>query len=196
MQAVCWREPWGSSITGTAAKGPEQGAVPSRGSNRPVPAATTAVGMLQRLLRPWLSPQPGLQLCRGRDVGGDAELGSATPAPAAVRAECPERPAGGWPGDLTLQLGGRSGQELGFHSLPGQACRPQGGMPLVAGPEERGQKGGLRLSRGEASSGLGAGSERGSAGRGHPGPALGELTDGLEQGQGRCSPDTIHCVTR
>lgn len=156
-----------------------------------MPAATTAVGMLQRLLRPWLSPQPGLQLCRGRDVGGDAESGSATPAPAAVRAECSERPAGGWPGDLTLQLGGRRGQELGFHSLPGQACRPQGDMALVAGPEERGQKGGLRLHRGEASSGLGAGSERG-----HPGPALRELTDGLGQGQGRCSPDTIHCVTR
>lgn len=93
------------------------------------------------------------------------------PAPAAVRAECPEKPAGGWPGDLPQRLGGRRGREPAFSSLLSQTCRPR----------ERGREGGLGLHRGEASSGPRAGSEKGSARKGHPGSALGEA-DGLGRG--------------
>lgn len=63
------------------------------------------------------------------------------PAPAAVRAERPERPAGVWPGNLTLQLGGRRGQEGGFSSLLGQACGPRGSCLQWLGLEKGGRKG-------------------------------------------------------
>ena len=47
------------------------------------------------------------------------------PAPEALEAECPERPPGvAWrPYPAAMQ---KEGQERGFLSLPGEACRPRG----------------------------------------------------------------------
>ena len=56
-------------------------------------------------------------------------------------------------------------------------------MPSVAGPGESGQEGALGLGLKEAVPGGGI-------------QALPWGVDGLGWGQGRHSPDTIHCVTR
>lgn len=103
-------------------------------------------------------------------------------APAAVRPECPERPTGGWPGDRTQQLGGRRRQEQGFSSLLNQTCGPR---------EKIFERGGKKGAWGHIEEKPRAGSVKGSAGKGQPGPALGGGADGLGRGDGALTPLTV-----
>ena len=120
MQAVLLESAWGSRKTGHCGCRSRAGTSRSRAGTSvqqrkhgssphnpcPLPPPTE---MLQRLSRPWLSPQPACSSAEG-GCGRRCCVGLGC----SERAGCPERPAGGWPGDLTLQLSGSRGQEDGL----------------------------------------------------------------------------------
>lgn len=94
------------------------------------------------------------------------------PAPAAVRAECPEKPAGGGLVTLPCSWVGKGRRVLS--SLPGQVYRPRD-HAFSGWDWRKWQEGALGLYGRKASLGPGAESEKASARRRHAGPALGEL---------------------
>lgn len=123
--------------------------------------------MLQRLLWPWLSLQPSLQLCRVKDVGGDAELGSVCSSSSHSKNRMSRKSLGS---DLVILSCMWAGGE--FSSLSGQAYRPRGPWCWAWRKE---QEGGLGLHGGKSSSGPGARSEKASERR--------AKVEGLGQGQ-------------
>ena len=70
-----------------------------RPPQEPAPSATTATGLLQS----WLSPCLACSSAEG-GMWEETQSGLSAPAPEAMKAEYPESPSGGWPGDPTLQL--------------------------------------------------------------------------------------------
>lgn len=156
----------------------------------PGPSATTATGLPQSWLRDWPA---ALQRQR---CGRRRRAGSRAPAPEAMKAEYPERPPGGWPGDPTLQLCRRRARRgASFLCLVRPAVS---GGPAFSG-QVRGEVAGRgpetvqrSLSRPQG----GLGSKRAGPGSGTARPCPGKLSDGLGPGQVRWNSETVHCVMR